>query len=173
MRTIGLFLFIFGLFSSNFCHAHKKQERQTQHIAHYNSKDLKTNWSEWQKMELKVREYSDSLNNVFKLNKDAFLKKVQEYQEKPPELPLKNEQMSKEIEVEWIKLEKQKTVIDSQVLVRKQELEKPLNERLDNALQILVERKNYTYILDVSTIKIHINGGEDVTPLLREELEER
>lgn len=172
MNRILVFTAMFFFLQPVLCNAQKKQLC----VAHYNSKNLLENWSDWQEKELKVKEYRDSLNNVLKLKEDAFRNKIQGFQqsiEKDCPSRTKIERITEELRREELIFLKQETAIDSQVLIRKQELENPLNKRLDKALQAVAERRNYTYILDVSTIKMYINGGEDVTSFLREELEEK
>ncbi len=170
MKTIGFLLFILSLFSSNFCQAQKKQKRQAQYIAHYNSEDLKANWREWQEMELEVKEYEDSLNTVFEIAKEKFHADLQAFQDKPSGTQGGIERAYKKFQQQEKQLLQQEIAIDSQVLVRKEPLEGNLQQKLNNALQLIVENGNYTYILDAATITMHINGGEDVTILLLEEL---
>jgi len=172
MNNKFIFLVVFFVLQPLFCNAQKKEMC----IAHYNSKKLLENWSAWQKKELKVKEYRDSLNNESKLEQEIFMKKIQDFQhslERSCPTQAELESRYKEFEAEERQLLTKEGAIDSQISVRKQELEKPLNERLNNVLQSVAEKRNYTYILDASTIKMHINGGEDVTPFLREKLEEK
>jgi outer membrane protein len=174
-----------GLFKTNYLHMKKtiaivvllvamtlnQSFAQKTRLGHVDSQEILLALPERADAEKKVQEFARTLERRLQNMSQEYQEKVEEYQQREASMTNTEKQSFvrevNELE-ERIQMARQKAQDDLQK--QEQELMRPMIDRVKNAIDKVGKDNGFTYIFDSSVGVILYEGGEDVGPLVKKEL---
>lgn len=145
---------------------------EAQKLGHTNIQDLLMLLPERAEAEKKIQNLAETLEKRLSAMTAEYQTKVQTYQEEQGEMSatIRDSEARSIMELEQRINEFQQNA-QSEIQQKENELLNPMIERLTKAIEVVGKEHGFSYILDTSSGTVLYKGGEDVTPLVKQQLE--
>lgn len=143
-----------------------------QKLGHTNIQDLLMILPERAEAEKKIQKLAETLEKRLSAMTAEYQTKVQTYQNEQGEMSatIRDSEARSIMELEQRINEFQQNA-QNEIQQKENELLNPMIERLTKAIEQVGKEHGFSYILDTSSGTVLYKGGEDVTPLVKQQLE--